>query len=128
MGSPRYIQLARYLTHTAVWQITDVGTYGGDTVVTTATTVKCLYYTGNVMRDLGRTTDGVARAIEGVELQHFVLLYSTPTVKVNDLLTAIVNQDSETIAAQVRITKVEAFHGWGDGRGTLLKQCTVEFN
>jgi hypothetical protein len=121
MGAPSHIKLSKYLTHTAVWQVTEVGTYG-DTYVSTATTVKCLYYTGETLRDLP------GRSVEGIELEHLALLYSTPTIKVGDLLVTIVNQDGETIRDQARITRVEAFHGWSNGRGTILKQVTLEFN
>lgn len=127
MGTPRFIQLSKYLKHYAVWQSCSTNEFG-DTSVTTSETISCLYYTGSNYRSMGNQTSGAARVVQNLELEHLALLYSTPAIQVNDRLTAIVNQDGETLVASARVVRVESYHHWDTGRGLLMKQVTLDFS
>lgn len=126
MGAPKYIKLSKYLTHSAVWQTTGVGTYG-DTIVSTSQTVSCFYFTGSIYREVGRANVGQS-AVENVALEHSLLLYSTPNVKVGDTFVNITDQDGAITVALARAVKVEAYRYYASGMGNVLQQITLEFN
>jgi hypothetical protein len=127
MGTPRFIQLGKYLTHRAIWESTSNNEYG-ETQVTTSRTVHCYYFTGHTLRELGNQTQGAARGVQNLVLEHQALLYSSVTVKINDRLKTITTLDSETLVDAATVTRVERFHGWESGRGCMMQQVTLRFD
>ena len=127
MGTPSHIKLSKYLTHTAVWEVTGTSGYG-DSSVTSLSTVKCFYFTGQVFKEIGDRGTGLRKPIQEIRLEHQVLLYSTQNVKVGDVIAAITSQDGNVLQAGGRVGKLESYQGWRPGAGLLLQQITLAFD
>lgn len=123
MGEPRFIKLSKYLTHTAVWEVTAAGTYGDTYVSTSVTGIACAYFQGLTAREVMGS-----RGIQDLTLEHSLLLYSTPTVKVGDQFAAITDQDGAVMVASARVTQVIPYSAWFLGGGKCAQQVSLEFN
>jgi hypothetical protein len=123
MGSPRRIQLSKYLRHYAQLQTTvnSPNEWGDSTAVATVQTVSCLYYYGSTRRDLNDQ-------LKASNLKHSCLLYSSVTVKPGDKLISVTDRAGLTFISAARITQVEPYTYWDDSRGIVLKEVTLEFN
>lgn len=121
MGRPGYINLDKYLVHTAVLAVTGIGTFG-DTVVTTSATVPCLYYQDSASRNM------LGNGKLELQYMHKLLLPSSVVVAVNDQITNVVNAEGDALVSSARIVKVESFQGWKPGRGTVARECVLEVN